>query len=69
MKTSPTVYCPFCGTPLNVLDTIPTVSAEGTANISVCKCGVMDVIVKHGKITAIRLRNPERQPDFRILNP
>ena len=69
MKTSPTIYCPFCGTPLNVLDTIPTVSAEGTANISVCKCGVMDVIVKHNKVVAIRLHNPERQPDFRILNP
>ena len=69
MKTSPTVYCPFCGTPLKVLDTVPTVSAEGTKNISICKCGVMDVIVKYGKIVAIRLRSPERQPDFRILNP
>lgn len=69
MNPTLTVHCPFCGKPLKVLDTIPTVSAEGTANISVCKCGVMDVIVKHGKITAIRLRNPERQPDFRILNP
>ena len=69
MKTSPTVYCPFCGTPLKVLDTIPTVSSEGTANVCVCKCGVMDVIVKYGKIVAIRLRSPERQPDFQILNP
>lgn len=68
MKTSPTVYCPFCGTPLKVLDAIPAVTAEGTINISVCKCGVMDVIVKHDKIVAIRLRNPERQPVFRILN-
>ena len=64
MKTSPTVYCPFCGTPLNVLDTVPTVSAEGTANISVCKCGVMDVIVKHNKVVAIRLHNPELHPDY-----
>lgn len=68
MKTSPTIYCPFCGTPLKVLDTVPTVTAEGTENISVCKCGVMNVIVKYGKVVAIRLRNPERYPDIRILN-
>ena len=69
MNTFLTVHCPFCGNPLKVLDTIPTVSSEGIANISICNCGVMDVIVKHGKVVAIRLRNPERQPDFRILNP
>lgn len=68
MNTSPPVYCPFCGTPLNILNTIPTVSKEGTANVSICKCGVMDVIVKHNKVVAIRLRNPEKQPDFRIVN-
>ena len=67
MKTSPTVYCPFCGTPLKVLDTIPTVSSEGTANVSICQCGVMDVIVKYDKIVAIRLRNPERHPDILLL--
>lgn len=69
MIFSPTVYCPFCGTPLKVLDMIPTVSSEGTANVSICQCGVMDVIVKYDKIVAIRLRNPERHPDIRILNP
>ncbi len=68
MITSPTVYCPFCGTPLKVLDTVPTVTAEGTANVSICKCGVMDVVIKRNKIVAIRLRNPEKQPDIRILN-
>ena len=68
MITSPTVYCPFCGTPLKVLDTIPAVTAKGTVNISVCKCGVMDVVVKHNKVVAIRLRNPEKHPDIRILN-
>ena len=68
MITFPTVYCPFCGTPLKILDTIPAVTTEGTVNISVCKCGVMDVVVKHNKVVAIRLRNPERQPDIRILN-
>ena len=68
MITSPTVYCPFCGTPLKVLDTIPAVTAEGTVNIRVCKCGVMDVVVKHNKVVAIRLRNPEKYPDIRILN-
>jgi len=64
MNAALTVHCPFCGAPLKILDTIPTVSAEGTANISICKCGVFDVIVKHNKIVSIRLRNPERSPDF-----
>ena len=68
MILSPTVYCPFCGTPLKVLDTIPTISAEGTAHASICRCGVMDVIIKNNKVVAIRLRSPELQPDFRIMN-
>ena len=65
MNAALTVHCPFCGAPLKILDTIPTVSAEGTANISICKCGVFDVVVKHNKVVEIRLRNPERTPDFR----
>jgi hypothetical protein len=67
MKTSPTVYCPFCGTPLKVLDTIPTVSSEGAANVCVCKCGVMDVVIKQNKIVAIRLHSPELHPDILLL--
>ena len=67
MITSPTVYCPFCGTPLNVLDTVPTVSSDGTKNISICKCGVMDVVIKQNKIVAIRLRSPEIHPDILLL--
>lgn len=66
MITSPPLYCPFCGKPLKILDTIPTVSGEGTANMSICGCGVMDVVVKHNKVVAISLRNPERSPDLLI---
>ena len=64
MNTRLTVHCPFCGTPLKILDTIPTVSAEGTANISICKCGVFDIVVRQNKVITIRLRNPEQHPDF-----
>lgn len=64
MNPTLTIHCPFCGKPLKVLDTIPTVSAEGTANMSICSCGVMDVIVKHNKVVAIRLHNPELHPDY-----
>ena len=64
MNSTLTVHCPFCGAPLKVLDTIPTVSSEGTANISICNCGVFDVVVKYNKVVAIRLRNPELHPDF-----
>lgn len=64
MEAAIRVHCPFCGTPLKILDTIPTVSAEGTAHVSICKCGVFDIVVRHNKVTAIRLRDPERQPDF-----
>ena len=66
MNTTLTVYCPFCGRPLKVLDTIPTVSSEGTANISICRCGVFDIIVRYNKVDAIKLRTPELQPDFMI---
>lgn len=66
MNTSLTVHCPLCGKPLKILDIIPTVSAEGTANISICNCGVFDVMVRNNKITAIKLRNPEQYPDFLI---
>lgn len=65
--TSPTVYCPFCGTPLKVLDTIPTVTSEGTANVCICKCGVMDVVIRQNKLAAIRIRQPEIQTDIRIM--
>jgi len=65
MNATLTVHCPFCGTPLKVLDTIPTVSSEGTANVSVCKCWVFDVVVKYNKVVLIRHRSPERGPDFR----
>ena len=58
------VHCPFCGTPLKILDTIPTVSSEGTAHVSVCKCGVFDIVVRYNKVVTIRLRNPEHHPDF-----
>ena len=68
MNATLTVHCPFCGTPLKILDTIPTVSAEGTANISICKCGVFDIVVKQNKVVTIRLRNPELQPDFQVRN-
>ena len=66
MYATLTVHCPFCGTPLKVLDTIPTVSSEGTANISICKCGVFDIIVRYNKIVAVKLRSPELHPDFLI---
>ena len=67
MNTSLTVHCPFCGSPLKVLDTIPTVrSDEGTANISICKCGVFDIIVRYNKVVSIRLRTPEQYPDFQV---
>lgn len=65
--TSPTVYCPFCGTPLKVLDTIPTATSEGTANVCICKCGVMDVVIRQNKLAAIRIRQPEIQADIRIM--
>ena len=68
MNATLTVHCPFCGTPLKILDTIPTVSAEGTANISICRCGVFDIVVRHNKVVAIKLRNPEQHPDFTIQN-
>lgn len=68
MNATLTVHCPFCGTPLKILDTIPTVSAEGTANISICKCGVFDIVVRHNKVVAVKLRNPEQHPDFTIQN-
>ena len=61
-----TVHCPLCGTPLKILDTIPTICSEGgTANVSVCKCGVFDIVVRYNKVMAVRLRNPEMHPDFR----
>ena len=66
MNSTPTVHCPFCGTPLKVLDTIPTISAEGTANISICKCGVFDIVVRQNKVVTIRLRSPELYPDFQV---
>ena len=68
MNATLTIHCPFCGTPLKILDTIPTVSAEGTANISICKCGVFDIVVRNSKVVSIRLRNPELRPDFQIRN-
>ncbi len=68
MNATRTVHCPFCGTPLKILDTIPTVSSEGTANISICKCGVFDIVVRQNKVVTIRLRNPELQPDFQVRN-
>jgi len=68
MTFYPRVYCPFCGTSLKVLDTIPTVSSEGIKNMSICKCGVLEVIVKYNKVVAIRIRNPEFQPDVRIVS-
>ena len=68
MNVTLTVHCPFCGTPLKILDTIPTVSTEGTANISICRCGVFDIVVRQNKVVAIRLRNPEQHPDFQIRN-
>lgn len=68
MNATLTVHCPFCGTPLKILDTIPTVSAEGTANISICRCGVFDIVVRHNKVVAVKLRNPEQHPDFTIQN-
>ena len=68
MNATLTVHCPFCGTPLKILDTIPTISAEGTANISICKCGVFDIVVRHNKVVAVKLRNPEQHPDFTIQN-
>lgn len=64
MNSSPVVYCPFCGRPLKILDMIPTVSEEGIANVSICDCGVIDVIVRSNKVVAIRLRRPESHPDF-----
>ena len=67
MHASLKVHCPFCGMPLKVLDTIPTVTSEGAANVSICQCGVFDVIVRYNKIVAIRLRNPEQHPDFQML--
>ncbi len=68
MNATLTVHCPFCGTPLKILDTIPTVSTEGTANISICRCGVFDIVVRHNKVVAVKLRNPEQHPDFTIQN-
>lgn len=68
MNATLTVHCPLCGTPLKILDTIPTVSAEGTANISICRCGVFDIVVQHNKVVAVKLRNPEQHPDFTIQN-
>ena len=68
MNATLTVHCPFCGTPLKILDTILTVSAEGTANISICRCGVFDIVVRHNKVVAVKLRNPEQHPDFTIQN-
>ena len=68
MNATLTVHCPFCGTPLKILDTIPTVSKEGTANISICRCGVFDIVVRHNKVVAVKLRNPEQHPDFTIQN-
>jgi len=67
MITFPRLYCPFCGTPLNVLDTVPAVTSEGIHNVSICKCGALDVIIRQQKPVAIRLRNPELHPDIRII--
>ena len=67
MNYSPCVYCPFCGMPLKVMDTIPTVTSEGVKNMSICKCGVLDVVIRQNKVVAIRVRNPELLPDVRIL--
>ena len=61
-----TVHCPFCGRPLKVLDTIPTVrNGEGTSHASICKCGVFDIVVRYNKVVGIRLRDPGQHPDFR----
>ena len=60
-----TVHCPFCGKPLKVLDTIPTVrNGEGTSHASICRCGVFDIVVRYNKVVGIRLRDPGRHPDF-----
>ena len=67
MNVTLTVHCPFCGRPLKVLDTVPTVSSEGIANVSICKCGVFDIIVRQNKVAAIRLRSPEQHPDFVVF--
>ena len=67
MYTTLTVHCPLCGTPLKILDTIPAVRTnEGAVNISICRCGVFEIIVRQNKVTAIRLRNPEQNPDLLI---
>ena len=63
--TFPRLYCPFCRTPLKIQDTIPTVTPEGIHNTSVCKCGVLDVVIKQQKLVAIRRRTPELRPDIR----
>ena len=68
MNATLTVHCPFCGTPLKILDTIPSVSAEGTSNVSICKCGVFDIVVRQNKVVAVRLRNPELNPNFQVMN-
>ena len=66
MTTTPAVHCPFCGTPLKILDTLPTASTERTALVSICRCGVFDIIVRQNKLAAITLRSPELHPDFQI---
>ena len=68
LTASPHLYCPFCGTPLNVMDTIPAISSEGIHNMSICICGELDVIIRQNKPAAVQIRNPDLHPDIRIIS-
>jgi len=49
-----TVFCPCCGKPLRLMETMGTYSeCDRDRGISICSCGVFDVILQNEKIAAV----------------
>lgn len=62
MNHPSTVFCPVCGKPLRVIEMMRnSMYYERDTFISVCGCGVFDVVICEGKITAVTLRDTRKR--------